>query len=402
MRRHEEVKKSLDCPRDFQVLYAAYLRTQKPSGAKKDEITKPVTQEEIAEKLNIRQPEVARLLMSAEEFGWLDQSPRFSEEFPVKLLEEMKARFFVFEALKEAVENITSDGAKTTIHVTTGSDFPKLAAAELATLLQRSRQVGVTFGHTLADIVDSLLDAKDMVSISHLNLRFLPLSGMPVHLAKNDKDFRYHSTYLADRLQERVKTSDSMPMLNAVPAYISSDFVGERLDAIRSFIEGIPGYVEVFGVRDPLGRDSYGRVRDVDTILTSVGLVADDDELTGTFVRERFLQETPRFLYSDLKKWVFGDIAGILLPREGIDASARATIDGMNDRWVGMRLSHVISCVERAARDNLPGVVVFAHQPEKAEIIEQLIRRSLVSHLIVDADLAKELEDRLCPGRGRS
>lgn len=399
-------KQTLDNDRDYLVLFAAYLRLQKPKEEKDEGRKRKVKierQQDIADRLGVEQPEVARLLAKAESYGWLDQSPRFSEEFCQSnaysaLLEKMKAKYFSFDKLKLKIDELTKGGAKTKLFVSTLGDFPQFAAAELASLLKRSKLVGVTWGRTLADIVHCLVEQNPANVATHPNTLFIPLSGVPVRLSKDDKDFRYDSTYLASRLRDAVGGNDAVPMLNAVPAYISSEFAGKRLDAIWSFIEGIPGYVEVFGIRS---QATHSLAQDVDTILTGVGLVGDDDddELTGTFVRERVLQEMPRIRHADLKKWVFGDIAGILLPRGRQNESVRKKIMGMNERWVGMRLTHLEKCVERAARHDLPGVVVIARQPEKAEIVAELIRRqsSLVSHLIVDFDFAKALEAILCP-----
>src|SRR5205085_2380645 len=89
-----------------------------------------------------------------------------------------------------------------------------------------------------------------------------------------------------------------------------------------------------------------------------------------------------------LQDRVVGDIGGVFLPRTARDRVVR----GINERWTGVRLEHILRCARAAARDHTrAGVIVLAVGAAKAQVTLDSVRAGLITELIIDHDLAQAL-----------
>src|SRR5947209_9633410 len=131
------------------VLGAAYLASQKQ------------LQKDIADNLDISQPEVSRLLKRAEKNGWLEPAaPKFACSDP-GLIAQMKSKFFssakVLQELRKLEKRSSGILKQVFIHQSCGENqFEPDVAKTIETLVMQADILGVTWGPTLSELVDIL------------------------------------------------------------------------------------------------------------------------------------------------------------------------------------------------------------------------------------------------------
>src|SRR5262245_7748724 len=259
--------------------------------------------------------------------------------------------------------------------------FGRLAAPRLQELLPRMRLVGVTWGKTIARVVDGLRLLNPHAPPSPRPPRFVPLTGEPLTYP----DLETSSSTLAHRLGEIFSPGlHPLHSLAAVPAFIPAKFPRKSQTTIRDFIAEIAGYRMIFERTDPDGRPQEPLVDRLDTIITGVGTVSPG--VSGRLLDDRVVAE--RVTKEQLQERAVGDIGGVFLPRHARDRVVR----GINERWTGVRLEHIRACAAAASRDHSrAGVIVLAMGSAKAQITLESIRAGLITELILDHDLATAL-----------
>lgn len=343
-------------------------------------------QQDIADQLQIHQPEVSRILRR------LEDSDVLNTQIDRKKVDDaawdvMEATYFRFADLENKLNKLSPPGTHVELKVVLAPEdqFSIGAAPYIANIVHRSHVLGVTWGRTLADAIKQVPDADKKRGDSAKTI--VPLCAEPLHLHNLDKNQDYSSSRLAAELQRIVKGTPDLeaPLLLGVPAYIPRRFTGAKMDAIKEFIETIPGYHAIFG-----SKNRKRLIDNVDTILTGAGVYAENDDWTGAFLMERFEQE-PKM--RTLSKWVHGDIGGVLLPKPNLSDSNREKVDALQAGWIGITKTDLKNCVKRSAKKKRPGVVLIASYKYKTTVVQEAVRAGLVSTLIASKQLAESLEE---------
>jgi len=259
--------------------------------------------------------------------------------------------------------------------------FGRLAAARVQELIPRMQLCGVTWGKTIARVVDGLRLLNPQSPQKSQSVQFVPLTGEPLTYP----DPETSSSTLAHRLSDMF-TNGQQPFhsLAGVPAFIPSKFPRAGQATIRNFISEIAGYRTVFARSNRNGERQEPLVDRLDCIITGVGTVSPG--VSGRLLDDRV--EAENVTKEQLQARVHGDIGGIFLPRNVRDTVVR----GINERWTGVLLEHLRQCAHAAVGDpKRAGVVVLAMGRAKADITLACIRAGLISELILDHDLAQEL-----------
>jgi hypothetical protein len=179
--------------------------------------------------------------------------------------------------------------------------------------------------------------------------------------------------------------------IGMVPAFIPEGFNRAETRGVKKLIALVKSYREIFGEHkakkfpEPLADK-------LEMILTSVG----PGERPLTFGRGT-LFSTGTLSLAQLATLIKGDMGGVLFPRVGLTKSQASKLKTVNDRWTGLRRSHLEACAERAADEpnpykGKPGVVVVSAGKDRAAFIYEAVKSGLVNNLVIDDQLEAELE----------
>jgi DNA-binding transcriptional regulator LsrR (DeoR family) len=366
---------------DLYILAAAYLCSNNKF------------QKEIAAHLDISQPEVSRLLKKARTLGWLKTTPRLDSPDP-DLLDKMRMRFFSSEKLRRRLRELQPRGVgtlrKISIFPSDQGRFSRAGARAVEDALQRATIAGVTWGRTIRELVAELRAHCDRPLRKGNPLQLVPLCGEP--LKDRQDPVKCSSSALAAELDELINGNkpSTCPSLAGVPAFIPKGFSRSQIRTIRHFICRVAGYGSVFGEDDRAA--GAGRplplVHRVDTVITSLGVAG--HESRGIFLMERV--EFEEITEEQLIESVVGDIGGIIIARRDASEAQKERIRDMNQRWLGIQQDHLLACARKASDNDRPGVIVLAIGRAKAEMVRRIVELSLVNELIIDRELADELE----------
>src|SRR5262249_36221280 len=190
------------------------------------------------------------------------------------------------------------------------------------------------------------------------------------------------SSIVASRLAEAIN-GDWEPLytLHGLEAFISFLDSSDELDTIRKRISRFPNYQAIFG-----GPGQHGVIDRLDAIVTSCGDAHHYNQFWTT--------ELPRLGVSPekLNRLTYGNIGGVLLERENLDANDRALFADIARRWTGIMRRHYEQCVQRK-----PGVILLALGSNKADAVLRCVELGLVTELIIDEDLAMALWGKVDP-----
>jgi DNA-binding transcriptional regulator LsrR (DeoR family) len=254
-----------------------------------------------------------------------------------------------------------------------------------------SELIGVMYGRTAREVVAGIKKRYRQRPPRPKGLRVIPVCAEPLHLHNAELDSRFSSTYLAAELHESLtgQAPKDLPSLRGVPAYVAADFGKATLAAIREFVSRVPGYRRIF--IEGTHADPRPLIERVDTILTGIGTPTRKGTYLGAFIRERLAQETTVSL-EDLRRWVFGDIGGVLLSRPGLDAKARKAVEAMNAGLLCLTAEHFRDTAKRASQSGKPGCVVVAGGRGKGEVVCAAVQLGMVNELVVNGECAAALE----------
>src|SRR5579872_1548533 len=217
-------------------------------------------QEQIAEHLGIRQPDVSRRLKLAEERGWLSR-PEFirTPDITDARMQEIESAFYRgLPDLKRAIERLSRNQrphdppprVQVFYSGPTATDragyhkrqelFGWNTALYIRELIPKMRNVGVAWGKTIARLIDGLRPLNTKFERRTL---FFPVSGEPLREHGEENS----ATELAAGLQAFVEGAGEGPGLNMVIPCIPDRFDEQVTDEIKHALLGqVAGYRRIF------------------------------------------------------------------------------------------------------------------------------------------------------------
>ena len=135
-------------------------------------------------------------------------------------------------------------------------------------LFQRSTIVGVSWGATLAAVVQALQSAPSASGPKHRSITFVPTCGEPLEVRRRENS----SSFLAAELDRCVNgTLDNSFSLSGIPAVIPLHFHNRQQHdfVIRRFFEDATAYGDIFGKQSVTGSE---RQRDDQRTFSSQGV----------------------------------------------------------------------------------------------------------------------------------
>src|SRR5579863_1882159 len=398
-------------------------------------------QEQIAEHLGIRQPDVSRRLKLAEERGWLSR-PVFlrGKDISDDRLDEIENAFYQkLPDLRAGIERLSRQRRpadpppKVQVFYSgpTATDkagyhkrqqmFGWNAALYLRELVPRMHRVGVAWGKTIARLIDGLGPLQPRFT---RGTQFFPVSGEPLRAHGEENS----ATTLAAGLQAFVGgTASDVPGLNMVIPCIPDLFSDDVTRQIKHSLLGqVEGYRRIFlgasgaagGGSGNSGPGQQRLIDQMDTLITGVGTASKTSTDPWLIERVNAMHNTPALTREDFEAYTFGDIAGVYLLRprlseiiaarnartpglsgkalRELNATVEAKVKRINSQWTGIQREHVAGCAERArVSGQTAGVIVLAIGRAKSETVIEAVNQSLVNHLLIDQDLADALVDDL-------
>ena len=305
-----------------------------------------LSQDDIAEWLEAftqtkqHQSRISKLIQRARKNGWLvsaiDWAAAGKQDSGYE--QEVERRFFAHDALRASLKELSPYKDKFQLHILKGPDISCQAAETIARLLAPASTIGITFGDSLRKVVDlfgkSPHDGKRRVALPDWpEKRVIPVLGDPVYLrSENAVDRQVLSTNLAEDLARYMGCSKISTQfgMRGVPAYIAvnryrpeGSITAERKrEMALEFLAEAPGYKGIYGRK--------GCIHSMDTLITSVGVMhVENDKVdlrhSSTFQREMIAQsgEKPEVIH----ECVWGDIAGILIPKPNMSSEVESLVD---------------------------------------------------------------------------
>jgi DNA-binding transcriptional regulator LsrR (DeoR family) len=326
---------------------------------------------------------VSRALKTAARRQWIQKS--LSDAFDQDRLRGLREFAPILGGLRTRLME-ESEGRLAALHIFwSGSDdnwdarvrtFSGAAAPTLLDLIDRSRHLGLSWGGTLGACVETLAPA----GAQRPKLQVTPACGEPLGPAGSAEA---SSTMLTERLCQILGARPG-PSLRGIPPMIPAGH--DREQALRLFRLFRP-YSEIFGSKKRGAPPAL--VKTIDTFLTSCGNVGEgyhafQSQFIDAAIKRR-----------ELEKLALGDIAGLLIARNGLSSRERHRLQALRDRWTGITLAD-LRRISRGAPAAGSGVIVCAVGAWKADMVHALVTRErLVNHLLVDHTLAGELARKL-------
>jgi DNA-binding transcriptional regulator LsrR (DeoR family) len=258
---------------------------------------------------------------------------------------------------------------------------------------------GVAWGATVASVVKGIEMAQTGPLPRTRPIWFVPVCGEPLGAPLSQESSSNLSSRLDAVLNKSAGHALSLAALPALTPVKEFQTAGD-LEVLRRLFRRVKHYSEIFIARDSrtkgvpsgaLAKKSW--LRSLDAILCSIG---PEDRTWG--YRGDDLLESGDLERKELQSFVMGDIAGVLIPRQGMWSNPKLAM--IRDHWNGIRLEDLQLCASRSAsQKNVPGVCVVALGSNKAAFIRECLRLrddkehviSLINYLVVDDDCAARL-----------
>jgi DNA-binding transcriptional regulator LsrR (DeoR family) len=353
-----------------------------------------VTQDVIANQLDVSQSQVSRLLRVARDARWLVDRPIFVPPEPgdafYELWREVESQFVLSKVLERKFCTHYGPPLRRVVVVDgVGEAFSHGAAQALLSFLEeRDRQrgaigtLGVTWGRNVRYLIQHLRKlAGEPLRPAEDPITLVPLCGEPFQDREDPHTF--NSSALAWELHQVVNAPGTQAPLSiaGVYAFIPKKYKRDT-ETILDFYRLGNAYATIFPKKGP------GLAASLDAILTAVGVPG--EKYPGVFLRERLALGD---LAESEVKWLLGDMSGILFAKKSAPASLIAKIETLNDRWTGVKKSHLEKCAERPGRG--PGVTVVAQAEDRAGLIHRCCTEEKVINMLVISRVLAEAIARL-------
>jgi len=328
-------------------------------------------QQAIARRLGVSPATVSRLIEKAVSKGYLRRS------FPELLLtnerkrlvtRELEGRDDLFSRL-----GVLSDGTLKGLSVEPDEASVHSAGARflLEEVLSFARVIGVTWGRNIENFVDWVENINlKRPAVNRQNIDFVQVCGDPPGAIANPAQ---RSSTLVAKLNRTINGSDSAPYTFSMSASIPAKFDQATVPTIRDFIQEVGGYSKIFETTQRL------KIH-VDVLLTSCG--------SGQIGLDRWLSECAAVAgvpEVELAALTSGNIGGYWLERTGLTRLELKKLARVNASWNGIVKEDIADIASRGS------VILLAAEGGKADIILELVRRHLVTHLFLSAILADQL-----------
>jgi transcriptional regulator with XRE-family HTH domain len=409
-------------PEELELNKAVYLSVYERNPAN----GRPLTQEQIAQRLGTTREQVNRYLQRARQRGILRaQYEPLSEEMLDRVILDLN--YTDIEAvLQEFAERHreTNEGRLLQSVTVVCEELPcnrqgswdesllrfgPLTAAKTKQYvkdLARSSSpiLGVAWGRTLRCVVDAVGpgDFAEVRGRSHVQC--IPLWGEvwgPEIPEWKGTVFtnrsQLSSSTLARDLEAKLKRRDGTRRrhsLEAVPVMLPRELAKHNA-ILFEYLTKVSAWGEIFGEGSGETVSEKEKVQNVPLAeqLQLVLVGTGSSESPGRFLSPEVLKNILTERDADrLLKLVYGDVGGVLMEKPGLSRSDQAFLDGISASWTGVREQHLRECAARASAGAGVGVVVYAIDRSRAEPILEAIRRGIVTHLVTEMGLAAELK----------
>lgn len=291
-----------------------------------------LTQSEIAKKIGVSRPVISKLLQTARDKGIVEIYIKDENAVAVNLGVQLEKKFQLEDVVVVPVHNNQSS-EKTRI------ELARMAASFLTKRLPFVSSIGVSWGTTLADVID------EMPFLSHPNVKVVPLVG-----GVSGKHLDFDTNHLVFRLSEK---------LSSTCRYFYAPALAESKE-LASVLKG-----------SELVNDAMTEAQSVDLALIGVG----NPSKKSTWERLGYIDNQ---LLPEIKETtVVGDAVASLYNRDG-----NTVRNDMTDRMLGLTVEMLSS---------IPKVAIVASGKEKAESIFPLIENKRATILIIDQGIAEYL-----------
>lgn len=262
--------------------------------------------------------------------------------------------------------------------------FGRNAAPIIAQMFKSTSICAVAWGETIRAIVNAIGPYAEAEPAP----QFIPLCGQPLnHHTESAVTSSAAALALTEEFGSKENTRYS---LRGVPARIPRGLDKNLSDVahpqatvnhvMRSFVDTCQHYREIFGGDDPL-------IAQADMILTSIGDIAgvEHDPLYQDMKDSEDVED------DYLKTITSGNICGTWLPTDPKSEDHVREVQGINDRWLGIKQDQIKECAMTVGVEGLaaPGVVVVAADPMQANIIKLAV--GLINTLVISPELAQAL-----------
>jgi DNA-binding transcriptional regulator LsrR (DeoR family) len=361
-------------------------------------------QKEIADQLNLSQTLVSRMLAKAKNLYWREEVTFLRDKIDAQTSRELLDRIGrndLARRLSELSQRHASrpgpvlrvfGGEKGANDKARSFQFAREAAPYVKGLLERAGTCGVTWGGMLGHVLEALRTLAIPAPWKQPNLEIVPLCGEPL----GDEPTTFSSSSISHELGKLVNGDHyNARYIGMVPAFLP-DFEEEEIHTIWKLIGLVNHYVEIFGTPESKPGPVPPLAERLDMILTSVGPAS---EPLG-FLKGRLLA-TGKVTTEELKDLIVGDIGGVCIERAHLSKRPMGRLESVTKRWTGLKFKHLDACAARAAEaraaqqdplTGMPGVVVVSRGAKRAELVYEAVKRGLVNHLVIDQELAEELE----------
>ncbi|HQZ68190.1 MAG TPA: hypothetical protein PLY87_24035 [Planctomycetaceae bacterium] len=278
-------------------------------------------------------------------------------------------------------------------------------------------RIGVSWGRTVYSVV-SKVSENSLTGFANIGkCDCIPLWGEPYgpeieewtskvftdrhELSSTSIAKRLHDVLSSDVAEKKCddkQTRRAPRSLLGVPVVIPREMSG---DAFRKTIEEYLGLTSAYQEIFVGNRGQKPLADELHMIVASAGSPNFPGRFLSPEVIRHCLADTEQSPGPELEKAVlesvYGDIAGVVFRKEKNKASsveATKALDSLSQRWTGIKQRHLVSCAELARSGEGIGVVVFVIDKSRAEVVLEAIRMGVITHLVTDLSLAREL-DRL-------
>lgn len=356
-------------------------------------------QNEIAEILNYSQSKVSSLLVKS---NFINREPTLKGNAGVyqglvdKILSQEDEKRFLQEVISKnkctEIKIIGVSGLTNEDKDKKGIDsFAAKASPIIADWIKNYNEIGVTYGRTLLPFLKPLT-AEIRIARSSTDgskLQFIPVCPQNPHGAK--RQFCNHwnsSTALSLRFNNELYSNDNQwntesdwetYSLEAVPSFRPYEFYDN--DIVTKYESAIAPDRKI--VEEKIRKT-------ISCILTGVG-TSDLESYYSSKSGKGWLEEEG-LKPENLKNYVAGDIAGILLPK--LDCNKLESIHSINNKLQIFYPARLNKFLQRCIEHELPGIILIAYLNKKAEVVEAALREGYVSRLIVSEDIVESILER--------